>query len=629
MERETLKSLTLHLAEASVVPLTASTQDRTISGLAVPYGPVGNSSVGAITFSQGSLSFTEIGRVKLLKQHDPERVLGFATELRDTPEGLYAKFSVPESPEGDTALAEASDGRRDGLSVGVMLSEETLNELMDKWVQGDNSPTAASGELLEISQVSIPAFRDSRIDGSAAAALSGHVTLSVNFGGTSEAAKASVTMENEMTVETPVSAPAQSEVETAAPAPMAAAGHAVVASEAPIYTFDGNGPSFVRDAFRARMSGDFEAAQRVEKFNQMLGSNPTQVQLLTAAVETRTTAPNFIQQGYKPEMLVQAIDKGRPIVSRLSVVNLTDATPFRVPVEGQNFYKATTVADGATTSASTTVTSATAAFTSDDLGVSISGGSIPAGAVIVKINSATSVVISKAAGSTATGVSLTITRSGVGDHVEGTNHVTEGDIDVSDVTVSPGAISGAFRLSRELIDASNPALDQVALRAMLRDYRFKTEAKAVAAFAAASGTAIGTRNTVAKVRGTLNDFYDVMDEPATFVVMNPSYYTTLLSDVDTTGRPMLASVGPMNAVGTASPGWTGANVDGVEFVKSSRITADTGFIVKADDVLVGESSVQTFRYDEVEGPGIVKLALFSYFVAKVLRNSSVQQIASV
>lgn len=67
-----------------------------------------------------------------------------------------------------------------------------------------------------------------------------------------------------------------------------------------------------------------------------------------------------------------------------------------------------TVADGATTAASTTVTSATGAFTSTDIGTAITGAGIPVGAKIVSITSATSVVISAPATATGTGISLTI-----------------------------------------------------------------------------------------------------------------------------------------------------------------------------------------------------------------------------
>ena len=74
------------------------------------------------------------------------------------------------------------------------------------------------------------------------------------------------------------------------------------------------------------------------------------------------------------------------------------------PAGGQTYY------DGATTASSTTVTSATAGFTSADVGLTITGGSIPAGATISSVTNATTVVISAAATGTATGVTLTVGR---------------------------------------------------------------------------------------------------------------------------------------------------------------------------------------------------------------------------
>lgn len=69
-----------------------------------------------------------------------------------------------------------------------------------------------------------------------------------------------------------------------------------------------------------------------------------------------------------------------------------------------------TVADGATTSGSATVTSATAAFTAADVGRTISGAGIPAGSTITAVGSGTSITISQLATATATGVTLTIGR---------------------------------------------------------------------------------------------------------------------------------------------------------------------------------------------------------------------------
>lgn len=557
--RQRPEAATLLLTAAASA--TASPSQRTITGLAVPFGPVGHSSVGAITFAKGSLAWSQVGRVKLLEQHDPDRVIGYATDLVETDEGLQATFAVPESPEGDRALAMAADGRRDGLSVGVMLTADVLDQVFEKLWDGDDSPTAAAGQLLETSLVSIPAFDDARTSGSAAAAAGQHVTLSVRF---DHGAPAPAPKENTMTAPAQAAAPATAgapvptptpEIPAPAPAPRAAAGAATQVDDAPVYTFDGRGPSFVRDVFNARFSLDPEAQERLQKFNAaMLSGDPGQVGRVTAAVETRTTAPNFIDQGYAPNLLVEAIDRGRPLTSRIGTVNLTDATPFRIPVEGDY--------------------------------------------------------------------------TGVGDHTEGTAHVTEGDMTLSDVTVTPGAVSGAYRISRELVDASNPAVDVVALRAMLRDYRKVTEAKVVAALLAADSSATLNINTVLELRAELNNFYDVNGEAADFVASSTSFYATLLADVDTTGRPHLASINPQNAVGEARPGWTGANVDGTEILKSASVAATDAFLVRAEDVFIGESAVQTFRFDEVEGPGIIKLALWSYFAAKVTRNSGIVQVTS-
>lgn len=68
--------------------------------------------------------------------------------------------------------------------------------------------------------------------------------------------------------------------------------------------------------------------------------------------------------------------------------------------------------DGVTTTGLTTVTSATLAFTAADLGSRIEGTGIPAGAVIITINSATSVEISAPATATGTAIKLSLTRDG-------------------------------------------------------------------------------------------------------------------------------------------------------------------------------------------------------------------------
>lgn len=70
-----------------------------------------------------------------------------------------------------------------------------------------------------------------------------------------------------------------------------------------------------------------------------------------------------------------------------------------------------TVADGATTSASTTVTSATAAFVSNDVGAVIATPNLPPNTTIVSITNGTTVVVSAAATATSSSQAMTITRA--------------------------------------------------------------------------------------------------------------------------------------------------------------------------------------------------------------------------
>jgi hypothetical protein len=77
------------------------------------------------------------------------------------------------------------------------------------------------------------------------------------------------------------------------------------------------------------------------------------------------------------------------------------------------------VTDGATTNGSPNVSSATGAFTGNDLGRTLTGTGIPTGATIVTITDSTHVVLSKQATATASGVTFTID-AGAGRQTGGT-----------------------------------------------------------------------------------------------------------------------------------------------------------------------------------------------------------------
>lgn len=99
--------------------LTASEEERTVTGLLVPYGEECRSNLGRFTVDTGAFSLPDPSVVGFNVEHVREDVIGRATDLRDTPEGIVATFSVAPGEDGDVALADIKAGKRKHLSAEV------------------------------------------------------------------------------------------------------------------------------------------------------------------------------------------------------------------------------------------------------------------------------------------------------------------------------------------------------------------------------------------------------------------------------------------------------------------------------------------------------------------------------
>lgn len=142
-------TLTLTVPAAELVAATTSQGARTLTGTAVPYGVPGNTSAGRIAVAAGAIALPEnLARVKLVAEHlNPPRPIGYATDADDTPEGLRMAFHVANTPDGDSALLEASEGVRDAFSV----------ELADVTLASDGA-TVTAARLTAVALVTVPAF---------------------------------------------------------------------------------------------------------------------------------------------------------------------------------------------------------------------------------------------------------------------------------------------------------------------------------------------------------------------------------------------------------------------------------------------------------------------------------------
>jgi HK97 family phage major capsid protein len=233
-----------------------------------------------------------------------------------------------------------------------------------------------------------------------------------------------------------------------------------------------------------------------------------------------------------------------------------------------------------------------------------------------------------------------------GDHTEG-NTPSEATLTLGTKTVTPGAISGKLPLTREIVDSSNPAIDQIALAAMRENYAQQTEAKVYTLLNGASGAG-GTITTgfvpsgaqaatvnvgaadvnahllVSALRNALA-LYPFRRFGAPTMALMGSRATTLLAGAkDTTNRPLLPSVGAVNPAGLGNAVTQGWFIDGLSHVPAWAMTGVAAgdsqvLTLNRGDAWAWESPVLSFRFEEKSGPQIIELALFGYFATHLLR----------
>ena len=146
--------MTQELSATLTIGITANLERRTISGQLVPWDTIGHTSAGPTRFAAGSVTLPEdLSRVKLLRDHNTSSPIGYLIDAHSTDGGLFGTFKIPETVAGDEALLEASAKLRDGLSVGVTLSDFTHSA---------DALEVAGSHLNEVSQVALPAFDDAR-----------------------------------------------------------------------------------------------------------------------------------------------------------------------------------------------------------------------------------------------------------------------------------------------------------------------------------------------------------------------------------------------------------------------------------------------------------------------------------
>jgi Phage capsid family len=232
---------------------------------------------------------------------------------------------------------------------------------------------------------------------------------------------------------------------------------------------------------------------------------------------------------------------------------------------------------------------------------------------------------------------------GSADHVEGTNP-TDGTLAFASKTVSPLGISGLLKLTREIVDSSNPAIDAIALQAMRESYSQQTEGKVYTLLNGTSGAggvitgdfvpsgaqavtvAGGTdqQTLVKMLRERLAKYPFNRFASPTRGHLGQGATVRLATAVDTTQRPLFPSMGATNTAGVGNSMTQGWNIDGLGFVPTWAMTGVAAgdsqiLFLNSSDLWVWESPLLSFRYEERSGPALIELAMFGYFGTHLLR----------
>jgi HK97 family phage major capsid protein len=231
--------------------LAADTETRTIRGMVVPFGKVGNTSAGAVAFEFGSFADFKAENIILNREHVATNVLGrgIAGSEEITPAGINMAFKIAPTTAGTDALIEAAEGLRPSFSIEASADEYTI----DKGVMKVSKAT-----LSAVAHVTRPAFKDATI--LEVAASEDDETPETTEAAAEENTK-ETTMENEETV-----VEAAEEV-TAAPVVQAAA-PIRTAPRSPIV----NGTSYLEHSIKAAMGND-ESRQYVRAADESTTTN--------------------------------------------------------------------------------------------------------------------------------------------------------------------------------------------------------------------------------------------------------------------------------------------------------------------------------------------------------------------
>ena len=284
----------------------ADGERRIVSGQIVPFGSVGNTSIGRVIFEAGSIQIPAPSKIKLLAQHNTNDPIGRAQSFRETATGIDGVFKLSAASKAQDYLVMASEGLIDGLSVGV--------EVLASRERKDGTVIVSAALLKEVSLVESPAFSEARVLEVVAQASDEEVSAPIEVADETQTESEAAVSED--------TTPATTE---AAAAPAAEASRPTIKAS----TAYGDGSTRVRHGI------DSMGRYTEHKIKAALGDDTSKLWVAASedltASETFTTNPAFNPIQYMKEF-VSNTNFGRPAIDAVSRQALpSSGMSFNVP----------------------------------------------------------------------------------------------------------------------------------------------------------------------------------------------------------------------------------------------------------------------------------------------------------
>jgi HK97 family phage prohead protease len=546
---------------------------RTITGMTVPWGKVGQSGGQKWKFGQDSLRYNRslVNQMEFLEDHDPTQVLGRLNRTWSDGQGQWSEYKVDKGPAGDRALARAARGEKTGLSVGINFEDGNYSFTFAPDPEDPDVRFVTVAPWKETSLVANPAFDGARVSAvtmsadernpmncpTCGAALTpgvAHVCPTTPPVAQSFTAEQVAAMFSALTPAVqPVTAPAAPEPRPVVVPPQASA----AVNEGPMYRFDGNkGQRCFTADIASGFDGDSAVRAKAEKFM----ADTMAAAFANVSVANVTTLNPSIQ---RPDLYVPNLYFSRPL------------------------------------------------------------GALATGGVVNEITRQTLPKFSSSSGLAQL-------------HAEGVEP-TEGAFATTSQNVDPKAIDGLLKINREVIDqGGTPQSDQIMWNEMTQFYAKLLETRLVDALQALSLSDTPVVGTDADLQAALLSLIAGLQFIAggdryRALGLNQDLYTAIVGAVDNDGRSLFPMLNPTNASGSTSADFSNVRVGSKVGVPSWALASGNGgpdksFLFVPESVYQWFSPPRRIDLNQV-AVSYVGIGIWGYSAEFVTRNADVLQLA--